>query len=266
MKPIKTTQLLIDTHVHLYPRYDLAAALGAAVSSMRSAAANVSAELCLMLTETRRDDRFNTLRHGEAVDGWTVVSSDDASLKLTRDDGASLRLFAGGQANTAERIEVLTLGTTERIADGQPLDTTLEQALDTGGVVVLPFGLGKWVGKRGKLVAEAFEKYHDRGVRLGDNAGRPRSTGTPALFKRSQHFGHAVLPGSDPLNTALGEAALGHYGMILSAPFDPEVPTQSVRDALRDAAVPAKVFGKRVSLVRCMREQFLLRVEKAKAK
>jgi len=260
------TQLLIDTHVHLYARYDLTRLFNAATDAMRHDAVVDRFERCLMLTETSRDDRFTALRDDEQVTGWTIEVADECSLTLVSNDGVSLRLFAGGQTNTAERVEVLTLGTTRRIDDGLPLDTTLELAIDTGGVVVLPFGLGKWVGKRGGLVAAAFENYHERGVRLGDNAGRPRSTGTPALFKRSQRFGHAVLPGSDPLNTPLGETAAGRYGLICKAPFDPQAPTQSVREALRCATLPVKVLGERVSLVRCMREQFLLRVEKAKAK
>lgn len=261
-----TTKLLIDTHVHLYARYDLVRLFNAAIDSMRPDAVAELHERCLMLTETSRDDRYAALRDGEKVAGWTIDQADECSLTMVRDDGVLLRLFAGGQTNTAERIEVLTLGTTQRIDDGLPLDKTMELAIDTGGVVVLPFGLGKWVGKRGGMVAAAFENYHERGVRLGDNAGRPRSTGTPALFKRSQHFGHAVLPGSDPLNTALGETAAGRYGLVCKAPFDPQAPTASICQLLRTATLPVKVFGNRVSLVRCMREQFLLRVEKAKAK
>ena len=260
------TQLLIDTHVHLYPRYDLTRTLRAAVKQMNGSAPTSDIQRCLMLTETARDDRFQALRSGEPVAGWSVESADDASLLMTSSNGVALWVFAGGQTNTAERIEVLTLGTTHRVADGQPLDATIQQAIDTGAVVVMPFGIGKWVGKRGKLVASAFERYHDRGVRVGDNAGRPRGTGTPALFKRSQHLGHAVLPGSDPLNTALGETAAGRYAIVLDTAFDPLQPVESVRQALRNAEPPTQCFGQRVSLVRCMREQFLLRVEKAKNK
>ncbi|MEM1355056.1 MAG: hypothetical protein AAGH88_09250 [Planctomycetota bacterium] len=258
--------ICIDTHVHLYPRFDLAKTLDAAVTNMQRDATAQPPAPCLMLTETISDNRFLALRDGEAVPGWRIAPSDEAALLLTREDGATLRLFAGGQTNTAERVEVLTLGTTQRLDDGQPLDATIDQAIETGGVVVLPFGLGKWFGRRAQLIAQAFEKYHGRGLRLGDNAGRPRGTGTPALFKRSERLGHAVLPGSDPLNTALGQTAAGRFSMTLNASFDPALPTESIRRVLREAPHPARTLGRRVSLVRCVREQCLLRIEKRRAR
>lgn len=259
--------LLIDTHVHLYTSAVSSMFAHAAQRFTKAAAAQGTGEdfvACLMLTETERDKVFiELLEQKEDFEGWrTEGVGDSAALWTVHPDHGRLLVIAGGQTVTAEGVEVLSLGTRDRFVDGQPIDTTIESVIDAGALAVLPYGLGKWLGQRGKIVAQAMEGWHERGVRLGDNAGRPNLFTTPDLFKRAKQLGYAVLPGSDPLRTGHGTTAAGSYGVVVNSELDEDDPAGSVKQALSDLAIDAPLFGGRVGMTRCVSEQLSLRLNK----
>jgi len=259
--------ILIDTHVHLY-----AGAVGAMLNSAaeRFAASAKVFDLkpgyvaCLMLTETARDSVFADLvEQGGEHDGWQITGeAKSVSLWASHPKHGKLLVIAGGQTVTAEGIEVLSLGTRQRFTDRMPIDETIEQVLAADALAVLPYGLGKWLGTRGKIVSDAFERWHDKGVRLGDNAGRPSAMPDPQLFAKSKALRHAVLPGSDPLRTGHGKAAAGSYGVVVRVSLDEADPAASIKKALRELPTDAKLFGRRVGLTRCVADQLALRLNK----
>lgn len=257
--------LMIDTHVHLYED---------AVDTMLSHAAQNFARAghaacyAMMLTETHRDHAFDLLAGREMDAGsWRREGEPvGAAMWMTHPNLGKLLVVAGGQTVTAEGIEVLSLGTRERFKDRLPIDETIGQVAESGATAVLPYGLGKWLGKRGKLVGEAFGRWHEKGVRLGDNAGRPRAFPTPLLFDRSRKLGRPVLPGSDPLRTPYGMTAAGRYGMRCSGDFNADDPAASIHNIFNGHGAPASTFGGRVGLGRCVAEQVSLRLNKKRAK
>ena len=66
-------------------------------------------------------------------------------------------VIAGRQIVSAERIEVLALGTRTQIPDGQPLAATIDAVRADGALAVLPWGFGKWWGARGRMVDAYLE-------------------------------------------------------------------------------------------------------------
>ena len=267
MQSVAASTLLIDTHVHLYS--DTADAMlehaaqrittfGGVISLFKTV------EPCLMLTETARDQVFDQLaERDDASCPWRRQGDPQGSaLWLNHAERGRLLLIAGGQTVTAEGVEVLSLGTRTRFEDGRGIDETIDKVLADGALAVLPYGLGKWLGSRGKLVAQAFERWRAQGVRLGDNAGRPWVLPAPSLFSKSAKLGHAVLPGSDPLRTARGKTTAGSYGVVVNADLDDNNPAGSVIEALRDLSTDAAVFGGRVGVVGCVRDQLALRLNK----
>jgi hypothetical protein len=259
--------IALDTHVHLYPGADPGRALTAGRDNLANAAWSAGyrpGTLCLILTETTRDDAFGALADGRLEpDGWGIcpVPGDGSALRAEHTSvGAPLLVLAGRQIVTAERIEVLALATTERFADGRPVLETLSELRERGIPAVLPWGLGKWTGTRGKTVAGAMGR--DAGVMLGDNAGRPRRWPTPPLFRQAVSRGMPVLPGSDPLPLPGAEAGIGEFGCLLEGALDPDRPSADLRARLFALRGQPASIGRRRRLRAVLAEQIALRRHK----
>src|SRR5690606_7800616 len=145
-------------------------------------------------------------------------------------------------------LEVLALGLAGKRADGRPLDTVLGE-LEGEALAVLPWGAGKWLGRRGRLVREARER---REVLLGDNGGRP------AFWREPLLEGARALAGSDPLPLPGRERKIGSYGSSLQAHISEERPGADLIAALRTA--PLEPFGAPESPMGFLRDQLELRL------
>ena len=128
----------------------------------------------LLLTETARDHWFDQVQqHPRAFGDWKVsqVNGDPESLDAER-NGLHLRIVAGRQIVTSERLEVHALGTRARFADGLDMEQTLAAVRQTGALAVLPWGAGKWLGSRGRQVTDLLGR-EAQDLLLADNGGRP---------------------------------------------------------------------------------------------
>jgi hypothetical protein len=229
---------IADTHVHLYPFYDLAAALRGAMSRLAALAPGLPRVLCL--TE-RRDGHF----FRDAISGavkmpppFSVFPAGKNSLVVIDNAGEKLFVVAGRQLATSERLEVHCIGIDADIPDGLPLRDAIEHVLVAGGVPVIPWGVGKWLGRRGLLVSEALNQSSE--TFAGDSSLRPwcwPEKDFVALPAR-------VLFGSDPLPAPGEENQIAGYATIFDAPFDEADPAASVTAALRNGA-PMRRAGKR---------------------
>ena len=236
-------RLLVDGHVHFHENYDEAAFLEAAHANLSRHGPGFPT---LLLAEMPGQQMFARWRGGGAR--WPVtVTREPSSLVL----GSSLLVIAGRQITTAERIEVLAVACIENIANGVALDATIGAIQDAGAVPVLPWGVGKWLGERGRLVANAAARYN---LLLGDNAGRPFGWPRPALFQQ-----HVVLPGTDPLWLKTEQERVGTYGFVLEGHFDSDRPAAGVVNALQNLKQSPPVFGNRVGPYGFLRQQFGLR-------
>ena len=87
----------------------------------------------------------------DASDPWTLSSTDEeCSALLTMPDGSALLAIAGRQVATRERLEVLALGTTRAFEAGRTFPDTLRSVLESDALAVVPWGFGKWWGRRGR--------------------------------------------------------------------------------------------------------------------
>lgn len=263
---------LFDAHVHVYPHADVAGLLGAASNHFRSAAARIGASAwdgVLFLTEvagTHWFERVAQSQGGLKFGPWTVAVVPDDPLSLgARGEAQSLRIVAGSQIVTAERIEVHALGTREQIADRMTLAATLQAVRDSGALAVLPWGVGKWLGRRGRLVASVLTaKSAD--VCASDNGGRPRFW-RDALLAELRAAGRLILRGTDPLPLPGEEYRVGEFGSW----FQPATPGPAAARALlaqiRDAG-PRNIseYGGNESLRRFLHNQLALRVKRASAR
>lgn len=255
--------VLVDAHVHVHPGFAGDAFLDAAWENFRKAAVALGrAEVflgCLLLAEMRDSRWFRQAWHG--LDGaWSFERISEAeSLVARRASGESLLVIAGRQIVTREGLEVLALAGDAEVPDGLPFGEALERVRASGALPVLPWGFGKWWGRRGKLVAGALAHRGSAVLFLGDNAGRPAAGGAPRLFQEAQARGVAVLPGSDPLPLPWHTGRAGSYGFVLEGGLSDDSPASDLRRRLRELQGSPRSFGRRVTLPDFLRDQAALR-------
>lgn len=253
---------IADTHVHVYPSHDPAAALRGAMSRLAALAPGSPRVLCLTerhdchFFRGRREPPESGRREAEAgghvrvvrplPPPFSCVPAGPHALAISDHAGERLFVVAGRQVATAERLEVHCLGRDADIPDGLPLAEAIGRVRAAGGVAVIPWGVGKWLGRRGRLVLDALAGNPD--VFAGDSSLRP------ALWPERvfSAYGARMLCGSDPLPAPGEEGQAGRYATIFDAPFDEGDPAASLLDALRRGA-PRRPAGLRCGPLEVLR-------------
>ncbi|MCZ7591750.1 MAG: hypothetical protein M5U15_06170 [Kiritimatiellae bacterium] len=237
-------QIVADTHVHLYPFYDLGAQLDAAVANLRRAAPSAEV-LALCLAERSGQAAYRSLKRGEMrPENWEISRTEDENALLAKSGRAQLWLLAGRQIVTAERIEVLALGRDIEGPDGEPLGDTLTRVAQTDAVAVLPWGLGKWLGRRGAIIRDCLDKHGPSDLVLADTCLRPAWFPTPALLRKARSRGFSILYGTDPLPRPHEETITGQWATLWEADWDASHPAAAWRRIIRDRT-PSTSVGRR---------------------
>jgi hypothetical protein len=268
--------LLIDAHVHIYDCFDLNKFLNSAYSNFKSAAKRLDSvgnfSGILLLAETSKDDWFNRLYDyadgrqlpdNRTVYHWSFQHTDEHySLIAKFNDVKKLLLIAGRQILTAENIEVLALCTSDRFDDGLPILYLINKIKEKNGLAVIPWGVGKWFGNRGRMVADVIGDDSSL-IYLGDNGNRPRFWMQPTLFKLAERKGIKVLPGSDPLPFLSESRRAGSYGFIIDLQIDLRRPGRIIKQILRDpdSAIDS-TFGKLEKSYRFFLTQLRMQIAK----
>ncbi len=243
--------ILVDAHVHFYRCFDAPGFLAAAsanfsLEARRRGWDNFSA--LLLLAETSNDRWFERLasrRVKGSTGGWTFRRTEEADSLIAEADGCrSLTLIAGRQIVTAERLEVLALATPEYFADGGAVVPVLKMVKDRGALPVLPWGAGKWLGQRGKLVREALQHAPPSPLFCGDSSQRPVVWPRPRMFSLADRLGIKVLAGSDPLPLPPEAARAGSFGFSMAGAISPKRPARDVRRLLSDRATALTPYGR----------------------
>jgi hypothetical protein len=169
-----------------------------------------------------------------------------------------LAIIAGRQLVTRERLEVLALGTTAPLRDGETMEATLHAVQAVGAAAVLPWGVGKWLGARGAVIDRILAEPRWRHVFLGDNGNRLRYGPDPERFAAARRAGRSVLPGSDPLPLPGEESRVGGYGFAVDVELDPLRPAAGLLALLQSGAA-FMAFGQREGLKRFVGKQLALR-------
>ncbi len=270
--------IVTDAHTHIYPCYDLDAFFSAAFRNFSHAAARAgggSRDGLIFLTETRGNDYFSLLK-GQGSPSpvplsvnstWQVTSTGEtSSLLITHRDFPGQRVFilAGRQMVTQENLEVLALASSGTIDEYQPLDKTIASILGDGAVAVLPWGVGKWLGKRQRILTSFLQQTRSPLLFVGDNGSRPRLWPKPAILRDSRQTEPLsplrLLSGSDPLPLAGEEHRVGSFGSIIHTAIDPARPAVSIIAALADPRTVIRGFGSPQSTFRFVRQQLALRL------
>jgi hypothetical protein len=220
----------LDPHAHLYDSFSIPAWIKAALKNLRVEGSKEGANIgpttkCVSVVDRAGQDTFARFRKELSdVASWEEWSGDIAGWRtpliasITLNQGEEpLYVLRGVQYVSVERIEVLGLGVDRRVEDCTLAAWRLIELINSaGGVACLPWSPGKWLGARGRVVAQIIASGKSGGVCLGDIALRS-SLGVPAMhLRRGAATGFRVLAGSDPLPIDFDEGLVGSYGVCFN--------------------------------------------------
>lgn len=254
--------IVADTHVHLYPSYKLRKIYHAALANLerlqlyylkhltdiRITRWEPTLKVCF-LAERHDCHYFRELSTRESLGSHLRVrhlAQKEAISIYDEGGGEDLILVAGRQVVTRERLEVLALTVDIDIEDGTPIEEVLSIVDQEGGVSVLNWAPGKWFFGRGAVIRRLIDQSAPGRFVIGDVTLRPLCWREPKLMARARKRGFKQVAGSDPLPFAGEESKIGQYGIIaMNENYDERRPVSSLRQFLRDPAMPVSVLGER---------------------
>ena len=259
----RTQAVFVDGHVHLYPGVRLASVFAALARRVGVGAEGRVVRAAVVLADPDGVDGFGRVARGEDVpDPWRIEDVGRRHVQFGQADGSGILFVRGRQLVTAEGLEVLAAGVGGELRSGQGLSRTLEDVRARGGWSTIAWGVGKWLGRRGRMVSDAVRAEAGSGdVVLGDNGGRPGFWRSVPQFDVAAENGMRVLPGTDPLPVRGDEARIGGYGFEIDLPqCRGEALAVSLAAALADRSVTVRVRGGRVGAARFVVNQLRIRL------
>jgi hypothetical protein len=133
---------------------------------------------------------------------------------------------------------------------------------ECGAVPVIPWGFGKWMGTRGKIVRDLLELARKTDIFLGDNGGRPAFLPRPVHFNSAESLGIRILPGSDPLPFSSEYWRPGSFGFLVEGAMNHEHPGKDLGYILLDPNTLPKPYGKLENPYRFFRNQIAMQIRK----
>lgn len=268
--------ILVDAHVHIYDCFDLEKFFDAAYFNFKSAAVRMgygnAFSGVLLLAETSKDNWFQYLSEyadgrylpdGKTAGGWKFYHTDETcSLFVKSKHSQNLFIIAGRQINTSEGLEVLSLISSDFYEDGISIRKVLKECYEKGSLVVLPWGVGKWLGKRGKLISNLILSENSYPVNLGDNSGRPFFWKRPKQFNIAERNSISILPGSDSLPFVSDQMKAGSYGFWVKRVINRQQPAQTIKLIINDKRSAIFPYGNTESIIRFFRNQIRMQLKK----
>ena len=256
--------ILADAHVHIYDCFDVEQLLDSALINFQNTVQKQDSHKnflgILLLTESSGDNYFQEFSSTKNQQKWSFQTTQESiSLIASNENNQKLILIAGRQIVTVEKLEVSALFTNQTIEDGLSLKATIKAIIAAEGIPVLPWGFGKWIGKRGKLISELLVNNKFPILCLGDNGGRPWFWRKPAYFTQAKQHNLRILPGTDPLPIADQFYRPGSFGFMIKANLSKEEPGKELKQMLLDPTTILQNYGNLESSWQFLRNQIALR-------
>ena len=266
--------ILVDTHVHIYDCYNIRKFMNYSLNNFKHNAEKMQGEnsfsAFLLLAESKQYNWFSRLQayaqHGDfqvrsELGDWEInLTDNDGTLRAVNKNGEGFFIVAGRQIVTRENLEILALLTTEQFKDGEPMESVLENILSKDAIPVIPWGAGKWIGKRGTFLKHFLTHAAPSILYLGDTGSRPSFWGTPYPFKIAAKNGIRVVAGTDPLPIVSDVCRPGSYGSVIFAKLNETSPSVHLKQLLKDSKTKIANYGELEKPVRFLRSQLTLRL------
>ncbi len=243
--------LIIDSHVHVYPQFNLRRAMENALKNfqrMQRRCRIENAQRFLLLTE-RHDCFFFQDLVNVQMQGFYFEKTGDKEAVAVQDSATKETWFyilAGRQIIVVENLEICALATTFSVPD-KSLDaaTTIDAINKAGGIAAVNWAPGKWFGRRGDVVQSLFSEFSPDELFISDTTMRPTIWPTPKLMQKAGDKGFRILSGSDPLPFRGEESKIASYTSLVKGDFDPAHPATFLKQILRSRESSIKTCGRR---------------------
>lgn len=268
----------VDAHVHIHKCFNLLQFFNSAKQNFNAISnkfgQRYSDNAILFLSESRGVSYFRRLQgyvkkevNKHSLGSWKIERTEEEdSLIVRSQDKKAIILIAGSQIISKENIEILALSTVREFEDRIPLNEAVQRIIDGDGIPVLPWGVGKWFGKRGRILTQFLKENKNPYLFLGDNSGRPRFWPTPSHFRLGQELGLKVLPGSDPLPFPTQCRRPGSFGFIVEGEISRRFPAREMKNCLKNLTTSPQCFGDLENPIRFLKNQFIMQLRKIRSK
>jgi hypothetical protein len=242
------TLLRIDPHAHLYDTYSLETWCQAAVDNLGVASDVLGA---VIVVDREGQDSLKRLRSELGEERWR-----DASPETNRPEKVltgqctvgdlRLTIVRGVQYISSERIEVLGLGVSRSVADGEPCCDLIARINSEGGIACLPWSPGKWLGSRGRVINDILSSASPAECIIGDIALRTRLGPPSLLLSSARRRGFSVVAGTDPLPRSEDAALVGSYGVEIRLENTPleGLGAPSITQLIKNNSGELRCFGR----------------------
>jgi hypothetical protein len=243
---------VLDTHVHYYSQFSPEGICRCAVTNLEAQAPDSLPGIVLVDTGQwpTYDDLISNL---SGMSEFRVQSHRDHAVIIFSEEALvrQLYVFRGAQRVASEGFEMLCLFNTDVSFEPQPAEDLLMEITALGGLPVVPWSYGKWLGAKRTKLREFCKSSRDRGCSLflGDICQRPAFI--DKLKPLAGNWGAAgVLAGSDPLPLEGEEVCIGTLGTVLSVPdnFKSLTIVGELKKAMQAGSIT--VTGKHDSLIK----------------
>lgn len=267
--------LLCDGHVHLEHQDFFPDLLDSCLLNMRKVGERRGTQQVngiLLIAELPgqqwRSVLEDSAEKGEHIGGkaaWTLQGAGRKNVIICQNgSGDQLVCVVGQQVNTAEKLELLLFGHDEPYCR-ESLLISVEKNVKQGSLVVIPWGVGKWLGQRGKAVSQLLQDDTVSGYFLGDNGNRPALWGTITQFTLARKKKIPIIAGTDPLFLPGQIDRVGGYGTVVSERPAVSFSIPEIIELLQNSS-PMDTYGGLQSLHHFVTSQIGLRIAKIKNK
>lgn len=234
--------IILDPHVHIYPNYDLNTFLTSLINNLKSAypLREKDDHYAICLTERNECNFYEELKLLDTLKPFELNGFYKIEI-----DAIPLFIFPGAQNNSAEGVEVLALFYNKKLPTKMPLTDLINLINIDGGIPVINWAPGKWMGKRKKIISSmSLEK--NLNFFLGYTKLLPKCFNYPSFIRKNLSNNHNIIFGSDPLPVSGEYDIAGSCGMILE--LKDEFSLEEIKQSFYKKEF--KYFGERNSFVK----------------
>jgi hypothetical protein len=264
---INDSLTFVDSHVHIYDCFDLEYFFNSAFKNFTFYSKKISDSEkftgILCLTEGGDYNYFRKIHENPKslkLKGFKIDrTSEENSIKIS--DGINrIFLIAGQQIVTSENLEVLALGTINRFRNGNTINETLDELKKESIITIIPWGVGKWLGKRESIIKTLISTRNSFFV--GDNGNRPGVWKLPFIFQLAHDKGIYNLPGSDPLSFSSEAAKPGSFGFYIAKNISDDYPFNQLKLIVLNYDNQFNTYGKPEKTFTFLRNQIIIQINK----
>ncbi len=146
------TNLIVDGHVHIYDCGDLDKFFDMAINNMDNMYKSIYPEdnnyqKALLFTEGKNNDYFSRFKANDNFGKHSEYKfeniQEDCSLILSKNNEPRCYIISGRQIVTREKLEVLSIASSQNIEDGLSIEDVVKKLLDNQQIVIINWGVGK---------------------------------------------------------------------------------------------------------------------------